>query len=190
MNLNDIAQEINVCQLCPLAKTRTKAVPGSGNPGAAIVFIGEGPGKNEDEQGLPFVGAAGKFLNEMLESIGLTRDAVFITNVVKCRPPGNRDPEPAEASICQHHYLDKQLELIRPKLVVTLGRHALGHFLPDAKISEVHGQAKKRGSQILYPLYHPAAALYQGSLRETLKEDFIKIPKVLAKIEELLAGQN
>lgn len=152
------------------------------------MFIGEAPGAEEDKQGRPFVGAAGKFLNEMLGMIGLKREDVFIANVLKCRPPGNRDPMPEEVAACWPWLLE-QIKMIKPKLIVLLGRHAMERFLPNQKISKIHGTAVRReiegiGKQVFYALYHPAAALYQGSLREVLVKDFKKIPKVLAAIEK------
>jgi len=182
--LNELADQIRVCTLCRLCEGRTNAVPGTGPSTAEIVFIGEGPGKSEDEQGIPFCGASGKFLDELLASISLTREDVFVTNVVKCRPPANRDPLPDEKQICSTTYLDRQLDLINPKLIVTLGRHALTYFIPDLKISEVHGQPKRYKGRIYLALYHPAVALYNGGMRETLKEDFQNIPKVLRKLEK------
>jgi DNA polymerase len=163
-------------------------VPGEGSEKAEIMFIGEGPGENEDKQGRPFVGAAGKFLEEMLSLIGKERKDVFIGNVLKCRPPGNRDPLPEEVATCWP-WMVEQINFIKPKLVVTLGRHAMERFLPNQKISQIHGKVLRRnipdmGKQVFYALYHPAAALYQGSLRETLKTDFKKIPKVLEAIEK------
>ncbi len=162
-------------------------VPGEGNPQADIMFIGEAPGAEEDKQGLPFVGAAGKFLNEMLEMISLRRKDVFIANILKCRPPANRDPMPEEVAACWPWLLE-QIKFIKPKLVVLLGRHAMERFLPNQKISKIHGTALRReipsiGKQVFYALYHPAAALYQGSLRETLIADFKKIPKVVEAID-------
>lgn len=176
------------CQLCQLYKGRTKIVPGSGNKNAEILFIGEGPGKNEDEKGLPFVGAAGKFLDELLQSINLERKDVFITNIVKCRPPNNRDPLPEEVSTCSQSYLVKQIEDMNPLLIVTLGRHAMNFFFPNAKISQVHGQwtkgrKKDGGVQNFFPMYHPAAALYNGSMREVLKKDMAQIPLILKKLK-------
>jgi len=153
------------------------------------MFIGEAPGENEDKQGRPFVGAAGQFLEEMLATIKLQRSDIFITNVVKCRPPANRDPEPFEVKTCTEHYLFNQISLIKPRLVVTLGRHAMGLFLPQAKISAIHGQAKRlvdhvtdTTKYVVYPMYHPAAALYHAALRETLVRDFQRIPKILEKL--------
>lgn len=177
-NLRDEIVENNVCS--DLAASADSLIMGDGSPDADIVFIGEAPGKREDEQGLPFVGASGKFLNEMLDSVDLIRSDVYITNVVKYRPPNNRDPLPAEKKEFMP-YLLRQLEIIDPKVVVTLGRHSMEYFLPGTKISEVHGQPIKRrlelddGSSrdiIILPLYHPAAALYNGSLRQTLLDDF------------------
>lgn len=165
----------------PLCQTRTHAVPGEGSLEAEIVFIGEGPGQQEDLQGRPFVGAAGKFLAEMLASINLKRDDVFITNIVKCRPPNNRDPLPEEKALCAP-FLDEQLAIIQPKLIVLLGRHAMEYFLPSLKISQVHGQPKRKAGRVYLPLYHPAAALYNGSQRQVLLEDFQTIPTILAQI--------
>jgi uracil-DNA glycosylase family 4 len=164
-----------------LAETATQLVFGDGNPDADVVFIGEAPGKNEDEQGLPFVGAAGRFLNEMLASIGLKRDDVYITNIVKYRPPDNRDPLPSEKTEFLP-YLRSQLEVIKPKLVVTLGRHSMDSLLPGLQISKCHGQPKRYRGQVFMPLFHPAAALYNGAMRQTLLEDFQRIPLVLSKI--------
>lgn len=165
-------------------------MPGEGSFDADIMFVGEAPGKSEDEQGKPFVGAAGKFLDELLNEIGLKRSDVFITNVVKCRPPENRDPLDEEINTCWS-YLETQINEIKPKLIVTLGRHAMYRFLPDdLRISNVHGQAKRykgiwQEKQVYYPMYHPAVALYNGSYREILIKDMKKIPKVLEKIKEL-----
>lgn len=158
-------------------------MPGEGNPNADILFIGEAPGKNEDLQGRPFVGAAGKLLDELIESIGLKREDVFIANVLKARPPGNRDPKPDEIEHCWP-WLKAQVGVIQPKLMVLLGRHAMDWFLPDCKISADHGQAKRYRGQVYLPVYHPAAALYNGSLKQTLLDDFAKIPKLLAKIPD------
>lgn len=162
-------------------------MPGEGNPNAEIMLIGEGPGKNEDEQGRPFVGAAGKLLDEMIASIGLKREDVYIANVVKCRPPNNRDPLPDEVEACWL-WLEQQIGLIKPKIIVTLGRHSLARFLSSARISKDHGRALRKnfsdsGKIVFFPSYHPAAALYNGSLRETLFGDFKKIPKVLEIIK-------
>lgn len=184
MNLEEIASQIKVCRECPLNKSRTQAVPGEGNSQASILFIGEGPGENEDRQGSPFVGEAGQFLEEMLASIGLKRSDVFITNVVKCRPPHNRDPLEEEVRVCTSNYLFKQIKLVNPKLIVTLGRHSMQTFFPQLKsISQVHGKAYKKANQVYLLLYHPAAALYQASLRKTQLEDFAQIPEILKQIE-------
>ncbi len=172
--------------LCELKKTATQAVPGNGNPNAEIVFIGEAPGKSEDAQGVPFVGAAGKFLSMMLAEINLRREDVYITNIVKYRPPNNRDPLPEEKLACRDWLLD-ELKIICPRIIVFLGRHAMNNFFPELKISEAHGkllikQFKGMATKYFFPLYHPAAALYDGSMREVLKNDFRKIPAVLKKI--------
>jgi uracil-DNA glycosylase family 4 len=180
--LNSIKEEIITKKICPeLAATATQLVFGDGNPDADIVFIGEAPGKNEDLKGLPFVGAAGKFLDEMLATIGLERKDIYITNIVKYRPPNNRDPLPDEkASFLP--FLRSQLEAIAPKLVVTLGRHSMDSLLPGLQISQVHGKPKRFKGQVYLPLFHPAAALYNGAMRQTLIDDFARIPKVLAAI--------
>ncbi|MFA6458656.1 MAG: uracil-DNA glycosylase [Patescibacteria group bacterium] len=183
VELAKIAAEIAVCRNCKLCEKRSKTVPGSGSPNAEILFIGEGPGKSEDLQGEPFVGAAGKFLNEMLASIGLARADIFIANVVKCRPPENRDPEPIEVETCWP-FLARQIEIIQPKLIATLGRHSMNRFLPGLKISAAHGQPKRRqDGQVFLPLYHPAAALYSPSQRIVHLADFAKIPAILKKLE-------
>jgi DNA polymerase len=182
--LDQIKADILEANICPdLAKTAKQLVFGDGSPDAEIVFIGEAPGKNEDEQGKPFVGAAGKFLNEMLAMIGLTREDIYITNIVKYRPPNNRDPLPDEKEAFLP-YLQAQLEAIQPKLVVTLGRHSLNCFLPDLQISKVHGQPKRYKGFVYLPLFHPAAALYNGSMRQTLIDDFAAIPAVIKHIKE------
>jgi uracil-DNA glycosylase len=168
---------------CPeLAATATQLVFGDGNPDADVLFIGEAPGKNEDEQGKPFVGAAGKFLNEMLESIGLKREDIYITNIVKYRPPNNRDPLPDEKAEFLP-YLHEQIATIGPKLIVTLGRHSMDSLLPGLKISQVHGQPKRYQGKVFMPLFHPAAALYNGGMRQTLLDDFAKIPAIIKLIE-------
>lgn len=183
--LSEIRAEVAICDKCPLSKSRTNTVPGEGNPNADILFIGEAPGATEDKEGIPFCGAAGKFLNEMLSEINLKREDVFITNTVKCRPCDNRDPEQFEKDICTKNYLDRQIEIIDPKLIVCLGRHAAGYLLPGmAPISEIHGRVLKRlNGRVYLPLYHPAAALYNGGMRETLKEDFRKIPQIISKLK-------
>lgn len=180
--LDDVAQQIMEQNVCPeLAEQATQLVFGAGSPDADIVFIGEAPGKNEDIQGEPFVGAAGKFLNEMLAVIGLERKDIYITNIVKYRPPNNRDPLPQEKQAFLP-FLKKQLDIIKPKLIVTLGRHSMDSMLPGLRISEVHGQPKRYQGYVFMPLFHPAAALYNGSLRQTLIDDFARIPLILEKI--------
>lgn len=172
---------------CELRRTATQAVFGNGNAESEIVFIGEAPGKNEDEKGIPFVGAAGKFLEEMLSGVGKKREDIYITNIVKYRPPNNRDPEPKEKEDC-NTWLINELKIISPKLIVFLGRHSMTRFFPTEKISEIHGKLlikmipELEKKQAFLPLYHPAAALYNGSMRETLIKDFKKIPKALEKI--------
>lgn len=180
--LDELKDQILKDKVTPeLASTATQLVFGDGNPDADLVFIGEAPGKNEDQQGLPFVGAAGKFLNEMLEMIGLKRSDVYITNIVKYRPPNNRDPLPEEKSAFLP-YLQQQMAIIKPKLIITLGRHSMECFLPGLKISQVHGQPKRKNGQVYLPLFHPAAALYNGGMRQTLIDDFATIPAVLKLI--------
>jgi uracil-DNA glycosylase family 4 len=181
--IDDLAADIVSKNVCPdLAAQATNLVMGDGNLDADIVFIGEAPGKNEDLQGLPFVGAAGKFLNEMLAAAGMERSDVYITNIVKYRPPNNRDPLPDEKAAFWP-YLLKQLQIINPKVVITLGRHSMEYFLPGMKIGEIHGEARRiefgDHKIVLMPLFHPAAALYNGSLRQTLIDDFLKVPKVI-----------
>jgi DNA polymerase len=182
--LTDLYQEIKVCQNCILSQGRTHAVPGEGPEDADIMFIGEGPGFHEDRQGRPFVGAAGNYLTELLEQIELSREQVYITNVVKCRPPGNRDPQPEEIEACRS-YLDTQIELIRPRLIVTLGRFSMQRYFPGASISRIHGQPKRVGNVIYYPMFHPAAALHQPRWRSLVEDDILKIPDLLAKLEDI-----
>jgi DNA polymerase len=181
--LDKIKQQIMDDQITPeLASGATQLVFGDGSPDAELMFVGEAPGKNEDEQGLPFVGAAGRFLEEMLSGIGLKRSQVYITNIVKYRPPNNRDPFPDEKGAFLP-YLKAQLAVIKPKLVIPLGRHSMEVLLPPGlKISQCHGQPKRYKGQVYMPLFHPAAALYNGAMRQTLIEDFNRIPAVLAKI--------
>jgi len=181
--LEQIKADIVKNNICPdLAREAKNLVMGDGNIDADIVFIGEAPGKNEDETGLPFVGAAGKFLNEMLETIGMQRSSIFITNIVKYRPPNNRDPLPEEKKAFWP-YLIRQLDVIKPQIVVTLGRHSMEYFIPGQKISAIHGQPSKiafgDAKLVIVPLYHPAAALYNGSMRTTLINDFMKLPKII-----------
>lgn len=182
-DLKTIAAEVNVCIKCKLHVGRKKAVPGEGPGDADIMFIGEGPGFHENEQGRPFVGAAGKFLEELLGYIGLKREQVFICNVVKCRPPGNRDPEPDELKACAD-YLERQIKAINPKVIVTLGRYSMDRFFPGAKISSVHGQARKVDGRLVVAMFHPAAALHQPSLKQSVIEDFKKLPALIATAEK------
>ncbi len=186
--LEKLNEEMLACQKCELRKSCRQVVPGAGSATAKIMFIGEGPGAKEDELGQPFVGASGKFLDEMLEIINLKRTDIYIANIVKCRPPSNRDPLPEEKKICWQ-WLEKQIKIIQPKLIVTLGKHAMEKFFPNHKISIDHGRALRRdftpaknGKQLFYILYHPAAALYNGSMREILTKDFKNIPKILKAI--------
>ena len=182
--LSDLYQEIRTCQKCILSQGRTNAVPGEGPEDADIMFIGEGPGFHEDRLGRPFVGAAGNFLEELLGSIGLSREDVYIANIVKCRPPGNRDPQPAEIDACRP-YMDSQIELIRPRVIVTLGRFSMQRYFPGASISRIHGRPKRVGNMIYYPMFHPAAALHQPRWRPLVEEDILKLPDLLAKLEDL-----
>ena len=180
--LDQIAGRIVADRVCPeLAQASTQIVPGDGNPDAKLLFIGEAPGAKEDEQGVPFVGASGKLLGEMLQSIGMARSDTYITNIVKYRPPDNRDPVLEEIAAFMP-YLKEQIEVIEPELIVFLGRHAMNVFFPALKISQVHGSPKRLSGQVYLPLYHPAAALYNGSMRQTLAEDFAKIPAILQLI--------
>ena len=176
--LQELASKVHVCTDCRLSEGRTRAVPGEGPEQADLMFIGEGPGYHEDQQGRPFVGPAGQFLEQLLASIGMSRDQVFIANMIKCRPPNNRDPLPGEVAACSK-YLDRQIQLIAPKVIVTLGRHSLAKFLPGATISKAHGKAIRKEGFILYPIYHPAAALHQQSLRSVIQEEFKAIPSLL-----------
>ena len=182
--LEEVGREVATCQKCDLQFTRKKAVPGEGPADASIMFVGEGPGFYENEQGRPFVGAAGKFLDELLAVIQLKREGVFITNVVKCRPPGNRDPLPGEIEICTGNYLTRQIQAINPKVIVTLGRYSMGLFLPEAKIGSVHGQSFWVKGRLVVPMYHPAAALHQQSLRPVLEKDFARLPEIIARAVE------
>jgi uracil-DNA glycosylase family 4 len=177
--LAEIANEVNQCTKCDLHYSRKKGVPGEGPPYAAIMIIGEGPGFHENEQGRPFVGAAGRFLDELLSQIGMEREEIFIGNVVKCRPPGNRDPQPEELIACSS-YLDRQIQAINPKVIVTLGRFSMAKFFPNAKISQVHGQAMQVRGRLIIPMYHPAAALHQPSLKSLVEKDFATLPERIA----------
>src|SRR5947209_5805701 len=184
--LKEVAAEVSVCEKCALWKGRTKAVPGEGNPHAKVMFIGEGPGFHEDKQGRPFVGPAGQFLDELLASINLKRADVFITNIVKCRPPENRDPKPEEIEAC-NDYLDRQIAAIQPQVIVTLGRHSMAKFFGSEKISAIHGRARKIDGRICIAMYHPAAGLHQASLKDVIRQDFKEIPLVIAEAERMAA---
>ena len=187
-DLNQIASEVRVCQKCPLAATRIKAVPGEGPHNAEVLLIGEGPGFNEDKQGRPFIGASGQFLTELLAGAGYKREEVFITNVVKCRPPENRDPQPKEIEACSE-YLQRQIALINPKVIVTLGRFSMAHYFPGAKISAIHGQAKMMDGRAIVAMFHPAAALHQPALRESITNDFRKLKEIIASVNQKPAAK-
>ncbi len=181
-NLNELAEGIRVCPACVLARRRTLAVPGEGPAGAKIFLIGEGPGYYEDKSGRPFVGPAGKFLDELLGLAGLQRADVFITNVVKCRPPDNRDPEESEIEACKP-WLDQQLDVIRPRIIVTLGRYSMSRYFPGESISRIHGQPRRVGDLTVVPMFHPAAALHQQRFRSLIEDDFRRLPEILVGIE-------
>src|SRR3989337_4374593 len=182
--LTELYREIALCKKCEIAKLRTKAVPGEGAEHADIMFIGEAPGWHEDQQGRPFVGPAGKFLDQLIASIKLERQKVYITNVIKTRPPNNRDPLPDEITNCRP-WLDRQIELIRPKMIVTLGRYSMAMFFPGKTISKIHGTAQKQDNVVYYAMYHPAAALHQQSLRQTIEADMLRIPSLLNEFKEV-----
>jgi uracil-DNA glycosylase family 4 len=182
--LEALAAEVVKCTRCLLHQGRTRAVPGEGPEDADILFIGEAPGFHEDQQGRPFVGAAGRFLEELLASIELKRTDVYIANVIKCRPPGNRDPLPEEIEACKP-FLDRQIELIQPKIVVTLGRFSMARAFPKARISHIHGQPRKIDGIVYYPMYHPAAALHQPSLRRTVEDDMRRIPELIRQAAQM-----
>lgn len=185
-SLDAVAEEVRSCQRCRLGAVRRRAVPGEGNRLSDVLLVGEGPGATEDATGRPFVGPAGRLLDELLAGIGWAREDVFITNVVKCRPPGNRDPEPDEKEACAG-YLDRQERLLGPAVVVTLGRHSLQRYLPGARIGSVHGQLRRSFSgQHVFPMYHPAAALHQASLRDTLERDMRGLPAALLTAREAI----
>jgi DNA polymerase len=189
-SLRQIADEVRGCTRCPLAATRTMAVPGEGNMVSDVLLVGEGPGAREDATGRPFVGPAGQLLDELLAVVGWLRDDVFITNVVKCRPPGNRDPEPDEKAACSG-YLERQEAALEPAVVVTLGRHSLQRYLPGARIGAVHGQLRRSFTgQHIFPMYHPAAALHQASLRETLVRDVRALPAALLAAREQMDAER
>lgn len=184
-----IAEEVAGCTACALSARRTRTVPGEGNSLSDVLLVGEGPGQREDATGRPFVGPAGQLLTELLASIGWERGDVFITNVVKCRPPGNRDPESAEIAACGA-YLDRQEEVLDPAVIVTLGRHSLQRYLPGARIGAVHGQLRRSAGRFVFPMYHPAAALHQASLRETLFRDIRGLPAALLAARQALETER
>src|SRR3989304_10055912 len=184
--ISKIAEDVSICTNCALHESRKKSVPGEGAALAEIMFIGEGPGFHENEQGRPFVGAAGKFLDQLLAQAGVTRADVFIGNVVKCRPPGNRDPLPEELAACDIH-LEAQIKAINPSIIVTLGRFSMNKFIPGAKISAIHGQMKKVGERFVIPMFHPAAALHQAALKPSILSDFGRLPELL---KEARAGMG
>lgn len=183
--LAEIADEVRACELCRLSQSRTNAVPGEGPTDAQVMFIGEGPGFHEDQQGRPFVGAAGNFLEELLGTVGLQREDVFITNLVKCRPPGNRDPQDDELETCTSTYLEAQIETLDPQVIVTLGRFSMERYFPDEKISRIHGRPKAVGGRLIVPMYHPAAALHQPKLRSVVEQDFARLPEWIEQAREL-----
>jgi uracil-DNA glycosylase family 4 len=178
--LSELYGQIALCQKCEIAKSRTKVVPGEGAEDADIMFIGEAPGWHEDQQGRPFVGPAGQFLDKLLASINLNRQQVYIANVIKCRPTNNRDPLPTEMQNCRP-WLNRQIEIIKPKMIVTLGRYSMAMYFPGKSISKIHGTAQKHDDVIYYAMYHPAAALHQQSLKQAIEADMLKIPEILAK---------
>lgn len=187
--LAKLYETIGQCQLCRLCKGRTLAVPGDGPENAAIMFIGEAPGYHEDQQGRPFVGAAGQFLEKLLASINLSRRDVYITNVVKCRPPENRDPQPDEIIACRP-YLNEQIERIKPKIIVTLGRFSMQLAFVGVSITRVHGIPKKVGDIVYFPMFHPAAALHQPQYRSHIEQDMLKIPQILADLQTVPADEE
>jgi DNA polymerase len=190
--LEKLAKQIVVCQRCELHRSRNRAVPGEGPTHAEMMFIGEGPGARENEQGRPFVGAAGKFLDQLLEQAGVTRADVWITNVVKCRPPGNRDPLPDEVETCTSNYLQHQIKIVNPSIIVTLGRFSMSMFFKGAKITQIHGQMRKVADHFVIAMFHPAAALHQSSLKPVIMDDFARLPELLkeARTELGTSGSN
>ena len=184
--LTALYEVIADCPNCALARTRTQTVPGTGPAPADVMCIGEAPGAREDQIGLPFVGPAGRFLDELLTSVGLSRESVYIANIVKCRPPENRDPQPVEIATCRG-YLEKQIELVDPKVIVTLGRFSMARWFPDETIGRIHGQARRIGSRIVLPMYHPAAALHRGDLRPVIAADFAQLPSLIARARDEVA---
>jgi DNA polymerase len=188
--LSELNKEMEHCEDCELSRQRNRVVPGEGSEAADLLFIGEAPGWHEDQQGRPFVGPAGHFLDELLHSIGLRREDVYIANIIKCRPPSNRDPLPTEVKACRR-WLNRQTELINPKVIVTLGRYSLAQFFPGDAIGKAHGKARTKDGIIYFSMYHPAAALHQGNLRKVITEDMLKIPPLLAQAGEVVVeGQK
>ncbi len=182
--LSELCQEIDLCQLWNIARYRTRAVPGEGPEDAEIMFVGEAPGWHEDQQGRPFVGPAGKYLEQLLALIGFRREQVYITNIIKTRPPDNRDPLPEEIANCRS-WLERQIEMIRPRMIVTLGRYSMAMFFPGKTISKIHGTAQKRDGVVYFAMYHPAAALHQQSLRQAIEADMRKIPALLTEAKTM-----
>ena len=182
--LTELNAEIEHCKNCELARHRTKVVPGEGPEDAKLLFIGEAPGWNEDQTGRPFVGSAGQYLDQLIGMIGYKRSQVFIANVIKCRPPENRDPMPGEIMACGK-WLERQLDLIKPRVIVTLGRFSMAKYFPGETISKVHGRSKRIGGIIYFAMYHPAAALHQGNLRRVIEADILKLPAVLAEADKM-----
>ena len=187
--LSELYKEIALCRQCEIARYRTKVVPGEGAEDADVMFIGEAPGWHEDQQGRPFVGPAGLYLDKLLASINLRREQVYIANVIKCRPPANRDPLPSEIHNCRK-WLDRQIELIRPRMIVTLGCYSMAMFFSGKSISKIHGTAQRRDNVIYYAMYHPAAALHQQRLRQVIGADMLKIPSLLAGSEAVPAAEQ
>ncbi|HSW57078.1 MAG TPA: uracil-DNA glycosylase [Dehalococcoidales bacterium] len=181
-DLTELYRDVAVCRRCDLYKTATNPVPGEGPENAQIMFIGEGPGWNEDQLGRPFVGAAGKFLDQMFALIGLRRSDVYIANVVKHRPPNNRDPLPDEISACSH-FLDRQIAITKPKIIVTLGRHSMARYFPNSAISKIHGTYFKKDGVVYFAMYHPAAALHQANLKYEIEQDMLKLPVILNELQ-------
>jgi uracil-DNA glycosylase len=182
LNLDDLNRQIEHCQDCELARTRTRVVPGEGPADPSILFIGEAPGFHEDQQGRPFVGPAGQFLEQLLGSIGLKRNQVYIANVIKCRPPSNRDPLPGEIQSCQK-WLDQQIESLKPKVIVTLGRFSMARYFPNETIGKIHGKPRLFENFACFPMYHPAAALHQGDLRKVIEADMLKLPSLIHEMQ-------
>lgn len=189
MNLAQISRTVQDCKRCPLHQSRTRAVAGEGTAPADIMLIGEGPGFYEDKQARPFVGASGKFLTQLLADIGYKRTDVFIANVVKCRPPNNRDPQPEELEAC-HDYLERQIAVVDPKVIVTLGRYSMQRYFPGASISKIHGQPKRVGNRLIVPMFHPAAALHQPKWRPQVEADFARLPQFIKEAQSFPAADK